>query len=44
MDGTATFNVFELTQAPAMPETSTETFVTRTELEKILEEFKASMI
>ena len=44
MDGTATFNVFELTQAPVVPETSTETFVTRTELEKILEEFKASMI
>lgn len=41
MDGTAAFNVFEL--AAAGQETTTETYVTRTELNTILEQFKASL-
>ena len=41
MDGTAAFNVFEL--AAVGQETSTETYVTKTELDAILEQFKASL-
>jgi hypothetical protein len=41
LDGTATFNIFEL--AAAGQEASTETYVTKAELDTILEQFKASL-
>ena len=44
MDGTATFNVFELAPTPATPEAQVKEYVTRDELERILEELKASFI
>ena len=44
MDGTATFNVFELAPTPVAPEAQVKEYVTRDELEQILEELKASFI
>ena len=44
MDGTATFNVFELAPTPATSEAQVKEYVTRDELERILEELKASFI
>lgn len=42
MDGTASFNVFEL--AAGGQEAPAETYVTKTELDAILEQFKASLM
>lgn len=43
MDGTATFNIFELVPTPVAPEVQTKAYVTRDELEQIIEELRASL-
>lgn len=42
LDGTASFNTFELIEQPVAVAPEPQIYVTRDELEKILEEFKAS--
>lgn len=43
MDGTATFNIFELVPTPVASEVQTKAYVTRDELEQIIEELRASL-